>query len=156
MKYLGILIGFLFVYSCATPYQSTGFTGCFTDTQLSDTVWKVSTAGNGFTAKTTVNDYALLRAAELTLEKGYKYFVVGDENQTSTSHKADFGSTSNTYGNINTSGNFNSTTRTNNNVTNFNKHYNELVFEMLGEKKDGVFTYDAQLIYDSLSAKYIK
>ena len=32
----------------------------------------------------------------------------------------------------------------------------EDLYEMLNEKLDGVFVYDAQLIYDSLSAKYIK
>ena len=37
-----------------------------------------------------------------------------------------------------------------------NKYENTLVYEMLSEKVDGVFVYDAQLIYDSLSAKYIK
>ncbi len=154
--YYTFLISLVLTTSCATPYQTTGFTGGFTDTQLSETIWKVSAAGNAFTSKTAINDYALLRASELTLQNGYKYFVVINEDQTSTSHKADFGQTSNTYGNISSTGSFNARTTTNNNVTNYTKHYNDLVFEMLADKKDGIFAYNAEMIYSSLSAQYIK
>jgi len=158
MKYLGLLASVLLIYSCATPYQSEGMTGGFTDTQLSETLWKVSVNGNGFTNKTTVGDYALLRAAELTLEKEYQYFIIASDNQDKASSVAKFGGNySTTTGNISPYGNINA--RTNYSTPTYvpvNKFSNDIIFEMLKEKREGAFTYDARLIYDSLSAKYMK
>ena len=65
------------IVGCTTPYQSYGVAvGGYTETQISENVWKVSAAGNAFTSSPKLNDYALLRASELTINKGYKYFVV--------------------------------------------------------------------------------
>ena len=64
---------------CATPYQPLGFTGGYSELPLSDNVFKVSFAGNGYTGRNTVADYALLRSAEVSLSKGYRYFIVTDE-----------------------------------------------------------------------------
>ena len=36
----------------------------------------VDFAANGFTSASTARDYAFHRAAELTLERGYNYFLV--------------------------------------------------------------------------------
>ena len=148
----------IFITSCATAYQPTGFSGGFTDTQLSENVWKVSVNGNGYTSKSTISDYALLRASELTLQKGYKYFVVGSQNEDSKKFNATFGSnSSNTYGNISPSGNFNATTNyTTPTVVPMKKYSNEIIFEMLNKKADGGLTYDAQLIYDQLASKHMK
>ena len=158
MKYLYSLLAVALISSCATSYQSQGMTGGYVDTQLSETLWKVSVNGNGYTSATTVGDYALLRASELTLEKGYKYFVVASDNQNKKSGVATIGgNTATTSGNIDSFGNFNA--RTNYSSPTYvpiNKYENTLVYEMLNEKVEGVFVYDAQLIYDSLSAKYIK
>ena len=153
--FLCLFLCFLFfTTSCSTPYQSMGFTGGYTETQLSKNVWKVRTDGNAFTSQTVINNYALLRASELTLKKGYKYFAVISEDQTTTTQDIDFGQTSNTYGNISSNGSFNSRTTTNNNVTTFTKHGNTFIFEMLKRNKRGA--YDAEIIFSSLGARYLK
>jgi hypothetical protein len=158
MKYFHSLLIVAFISSCATSYQSQGWDGGYVDTQLSETLWKVSVNGNGYTSSSIVGDYALLRASELTLEKGYKYFVIASDKQNQKSSMAKVGGNSaRTYGNINSNGNFNATTNYSTpTYIPVNKYENTLVYEMLSEKVDGVFVYDAQLIYDSLSAKYIK
>ena len=61
MKYLYSLLAVALISSCATSYQSQGMTGGYVDTQFSETLWKVSVNGNGYTSATTVGDYALLR-----------------------------------------------------------------------------------------------
>jgi hypothetical protein len=75
-KYL--LVGFLgiFFISCATKYQSVGFTGGFSETQLSNDIFNVSFKGNGYTSREKASDFALLRSAELTLNNGYQYFII--------------------------------------------------------------------------------
>jgi len=119
------LLSVILLSSCATSYQSSGFTGGYVDTQLSETLWKVSVGGNGSTSQSKIGDIALLRASELTIDKGYKYFIIANRNQDKLT-----------------------------NIT--NRYSDEIVFEMLNDKIDGVFIYDAQIIYNSLSEKYIK
>jgi len=102
----------ILLLTCCTPYQPKGLTGGFTETQLSETVGKVKANGNAYTAKSTIDDYALLRASELTLEKGYRYFIVGEENQFSKKGVVDFGSTSTIQGHIDRNGYFSGTTTT--------------------------------------------
>jgi hypothetical protein len=66
----------LLLFGCATPYQQTGLTGGFSETQLDENVWTVTFKGNGYTNRERATDFNLLRCAELCLEKGYKYFVI--------------------------------------------------------------------------------
>jgi len=75
-KYL--LIDFLgiFFISCSTKYQSVGFMGGFSETQLSNDIFNVSFKGNGYTSREKVSDFALLRSGELTLNNGYQYFII--------------------------------------------------------------------------------
>ena len=158
MKNLFYTLSIILISSCSTTYQSSGFTGGYVDTQLSETLWKVSVKGNAYTSSSTVGDYALLRASELTLEKGYKYFVVASEDKNKTSSIAKLGNnTSYTTGMIDGYGNFSSTTNSSSpTYVPLNKFENTLVYEMTNEKIQGKFVYDAQLIYNSLSSKYIK
>ena len=151
MKYFFSLIAVVFISSCATTYQSQGLTGGYIDTQLSETLWKVQVSGNAYTSSSKVGDYALLRASELTLEKGYKYFVIASEDKNKRSGVAKFGNTSaTTTGNINTNtGDFRARTNyIDPTYIPFNAYQNTLVYEMLNEKIDGLFVYDAQLIYN--------
>ena len=69
----------LFCSACATQYGQQGFTGGYKETQLAPDVWRVNVQGNGYTSAERVADFALLRAAELTLDHGYSYFVVASE-----------------------------------------------------------------------------
>ncbi|MCY4244136.1 MAG: hypothetical protein OXU41_05900 [Gammaproteobacteria bacterium] len=87
MKVLKIMVVAFFavitVAGCATPYQQRGFTGGFSETQLAENVFEVRFRGNGYTSSERASDFALLRSAELTLEKGFKYFVVDDDQSIS-------------------------------------------------------------------------
>uniref|UniRef100_I2PZY7 Lipoprotein n=1 Tax=Desulfovibrio sp. U5L TaxID=596152 RepID=I2PZY7_9BACT len=87
MKVFFTLALSLLMCSCATPYQKNGFMGGFDDTALSPNIFKVSFRGNGYTSMERAKDYALLRCAEVSLEHGYKYFIVTtDESYTKSNH----------------------------------------------------------------------
>lgn len=74
------LLPIFLLFSCATPYQSNGYGGGFSEMLLSSDMLKVSFKGNGYTGRDTVNDYYLRRCAELTLKYGFSYFVPVNEN----------------------------------------------------------------------------
>ena len=69
----------LIMASCATPYQSTGFTGGYSDTALAPDVYHVSFRGNGYTSSERAQDFALLHAADMTLSHGFRYFAIVSE-----------------------------------------------------------------------------
>ncbi|MCP4666945.1 MAG: hypothetical protein GY849_11315 [Deltaproteobacteria bacterium] len=72
----------LFLCGCATPYQKKGFSGGYKETRLKKNVFRVSFKGNSFTDKRRASDFALLRCAELTLEKGFRFFAIaGSESE---------------------------------------------------------------------------
>lgn len=64
---------------CATAYQSKGFTGGFSETMLSPDTFKIDFSGNGYTSAERASDFALLRAADKSLELGCNYFGVRGE-----------------------------------------------------------------------------
>lgn len=69
---------FLMLQGCATSYQHDGITGGYTDKQLADNIFTVVFQGNISSSKQRVHDFALRRGAELTLQHGFRYFVVSD------------------------------------------------------------------------------
>ena len=76
----------LMVAGCATettyrPATGQGFnrTG-YSDRQVEPDRFLVSFAGNSVTSRDTVERYLLFRAAELTLQNGYDYFVMADRD----------------------------------------------------------------------------
>lgn len=79
-----IASGALLVSGCATettyrPATGKGFyrTG-YSERQVETDRWLVTFAGNTVTDRDTVERYMLFRAAELTLQNGYDYFVMVD------------------------------------------------------------------------------
>jgi hypothetical protein len=74
----------LFVAGCATetPYRpatGTGFARAgYSDRMIEANRYMVSFAGNSYTARDTVERYLLYRAAELTVQHGYDYFILSD------------------------------------------------------------------------------
>lgn len=74
IKTLIVLSAALIAAGCATPYQKSGATGGFSEIQLDTNVWQVTFQGNGAVSPQKASEYALLRCAELTLEKGYSFF----------------------------------------------------------------------------------
>ena len=75
----------LLLAGCATSYQPKSYTGGYTDTKLDDDKYRVTFSGNQHTSADRVEEYALLRAAELTLEYGYSHFVTVNESGESVS-----------------------------------------------------------------------
>jgi hypothetical protein len=71
----------LLLSACASTYtpKSTppGFNGYF-DTQLGENIFQAGFQGDGFDSRERVTDLALLRSAEVALQKGFAYFVVAN------------------------------------------------------------------------------
>ena len=74
-----LLISF-FLSACATTsYKKIDSWGYgYQETQLQPDVYRVDYEGSVDTDVPTVKDFALLRCAELTLQKGYKFFIILD------------------------------------------------------------------------------
>jgi hypothetical protein len=78
---------FVLAFGCSTAYQSHGATGGYSDTKLSPRSYQIRFQGNGFTQNDRVSVFMLRHAAELTLENGFRYFLLtGQQTQTSVSH----------------------------------------------------------------------
>lgn len=64
-----------------TPYQPASRTHYgYSETQTDANRVRVSFAGNADTSRETVELYLLYRSAEITLQRGYDYFVVADHS----------------------------------------------------------------------------
>jgi hypothetical protein len=91
MKRLIISIACIFLLqACASysPYQPAGNQGFgYSQTQLSDTQYRIDFKGRDMERGEAVN-YSMLRAAELTLEKGYDWFQVVNRDSDTTKPRA--------------------------------------------------------------------
>jgi hypothetical protein len=67
---LDILVG------CATPYQPMGALGGYQEEQLAPDIYRVAFFGNGYTNPQTAAEYVIHRCAELTEQRGYRYFGI--------------------------------------------------------------------------------
>jgi hypothetical protein len=68
----------LFLAGCQTPYQEMGGTGGVTAAPITNDTYRISAPGNGYTDPTAIQDYALLKAAEVTLQSGNTHFIIVD------------------------------------------------------------------------------
>lgn len=68
------------IISCSTPYKKDGFMGGFSEMKVNEKTWKVDFRGNAYTSSRTVENFALRRAAELTIEQGYSHFVLSESS----------------------------------------------------------------------------
>lgn len=78
-KLVSILLMVFVVSGCASqsPYAPAGKNGYgYQESQLTENRYRVSFTGNSHTSSELVKDYALLRAAELTLQQGREWFKV--------------------------------------------------------------------------------
>lgn len=76
---VGGLVAMATLSGCATAYQEKSFTGGFSETVLAPDAFKVQFAGNGFTSAERASDFAILRAADKSMELGCSYFGVVNE-----------------------------------------------------------------------------
>jgi len=105
MRNFLMIVASLILVGCGTEYQADGLTGGYTDSMTGYNTAVVQFKGNGYTSATEANKFAFRRAAELTLEKGYDYFLVENGNDrmktetTSTNYNCNsygYGNSSNT------------------------------------------------------------
>lgn len=97
MRFLLIGAGALALVACATavgtPYAPADSNGYgYSETKIEANRYRVVFAGDGATAPETVEDYAMLRAAELAVANGYDWFrVVGRSVDASEKGGVDIG-----------------------------------------------------------------
>jgi hypothetical protein len=154
-KYTIILT--LLLTACATPYQSKGFLGGFTDMQLDKDVFQITFKGNGYTSSGDVQNMALLRASELTLQHGFKYFVIVANNDVGRRGVMQMPSSATT-----TTTGFGTPTLQSNTTFNGGQiipvHMPGTMTTIvcMEKKPEGIFSYNAQAVFDSLSKQYKK
>ncbi len=80
-----IILAVLALAACAKPtsYHPAEVAGSngYAEQQIDKNQYRISFAGNGLTTRKTVDLYLLYRAAELTKENGYDYFIVGKRRE---------------------------------------------------------------------------
>ena len=77
-------LGLFLLSACATPTpympavsaSATRYAEGYSETKIEENRFRLTFAGNSLTSRQTVEDYLLYRASELTLEKGYDWFLV--------------------------------------------------------------------------------
>lgn len=144
---------------CATAYQPNGLTGGFSETKLSQNVYRISFQGNGFNRPEQASEMSLLRAAELMQESGYPFFIVMDE-RTRTDYTAITSPVqARTTGRIDPYSNtFNATTSYSGGGTTMiqSPTATTTIMGFKEDPKNGNLVYEARQIYDSLAPKYKK
>lgn len=134
--------------SCATKYQHKGFTGGYTDQQLQEDVFRVSSRVNGFSSEERAEDFTMYRACEVTLQHGFDYFVIVDSSDTTrTSYAGSGHADAYSYGN--------STSVTyNQNINAVTKPGRMMVIKTFqgAKSKDNVNAYDARQTMNYLEA----
>lgn len=86
IKKFAIVALALLASACATKYGKEGvFSNGYSDFRIADDTFVVNFRANEYTKSEKVIKYALMRAAELTLQNGYHYFTVLEEADTTKS-----------------------------------------------------------------------
>jgi hypothetical protein len=88
------LVSFFTLTGCEHPASFApleGHSTGYTDERLGATRWRVTFIGNSVTNRRTVEDYLLLRAAQVTQQSGYRWFVFDTrDTQAHTAYHTDF------------------------------------------------------------------
>lgn len=144
---------------CATAYQSRGFTGGFSETQLGENIFRVSFEGNEFTDNERAVDFTMLRCAELALQNGSPYFIVVEASSDNSLSTYTTPSRAYTTGSVQSYGNtaFGSanTTIYGGQTYLLSAPRSENTIVLLREKpEDAGVVYEARFVFDSISTKY--
>jgi len=75
----------------ATPYQPRLNTYGYSEVQIDHRTVRVAFRGNAYTPRETVETYLLYRAAEVTLEHGFDYFLIVDGGIAAQQRVEDYG-----------------------------------------------------------------
>ncbi len=77
-------LSMILLCGCATPYRPMSQGKGHSDTPLASDRFKVAFKGNSETSPQRANDYAMLRAAQVSLQHGFGWFAVLDVTNTSS------------------------------------------------------------------------
>ena len=157
--FLGAVFVSILLASCATDYEKHGFTGEFSETQLGENIFQISFKGNADASHERTKDFTLLRSAEVTVEKGFRYFIIVDSEKYSKTGTYTTPAADHTTGSANALGNYvrssgkitppgvktftHSRPTTTNTIVCFND-----------KLEDGRLVYDASLVTRSIRDKY--
>lgn len=86
--------------ACATPYGKYGIAGGYTDKRIDGNTFSISVDANGYTDQQTTSMHAMYRAAELTVENAFDYFVIASGAANSTGMAMVIPGSSTSYGHI--------------------------------------------------------
>lgn len=159
MKVLLILLLATVLGGCATSYQKQSFSGGYSETQLGENIFQVSFRGNGYTSRERASDFSLLRSAEITLEKGFRYFVIVESEKNTKVGTYTTPTQSYSTGSAYTSGNYihgNATTTTYGGQTYMiSKPSTTNTIICFKEKpSEGGLVFEAEFVSRSLKEKY--
>lgn len=75
---LTYLIIILTISGCSSKYESINSTRTsgYMETKVGEDTYDVKFVANGYTPVPMVNQFVLARSVEVTIEKGYKYFII--------------------------------------------------------------------------------
>lgn len=83
MNYVGPFLLVLALAGCSTPYQEMGIMGGVAAERMTADTFRIVSRGNGYTDRTQVQDYTMLKAAETTKASGGTHFrIVSAEDAT--------------------------------------------------------------------------
>lgn len=152
-----IVIAAVLLAGCATSYKPEGLRGGFSEAQLDVNVFRVSVRGNGYTHADRVEEMALLRSSEIALEHGFKYFVIVNAraSEKTQQYQDPAYATTVTTG-VGTSVAHSSTFVSGGGTYNISKPSITNTIVCLNDQPKDVFSYNAQFVFNSLSAKYKK
>ena len=158
LKTLAILTALLLLQSCATPYQTLTSDGGYSETQLNKTMFRVFFNGNSSTSREQVEDFTLLRSAELSLENGFPYFVIIDASTYIDSNLYSTPLTYKTTGTAYRNGNHIysnaiTTTTGGQSYTISQPSRSNTILCFTEKPSTGIF-YDAKILYHSIRKKY--
>lgn len=155
-----LLVLVILVSGCATGYGSQGFGGGYTDVKIQDDIFKISFRGNAYLGSSKCQDYAMLRAAEVALENGYKYFIVLDDKSGTQQYSYTTPVESHTSGTINTYGSSATysgrTSYSGGQTYNFNKPRSNLMIRCFKGKPENslAMPFDARQVKNNLRLQY--
>ena len=105
MKIFFSILICLIIGGCATSYQNKSLTGGYSETRLQDNMFTVYFRGNGYCSDERAQDFLMLRCADLTLENGFKFFIISDSSTNDKTLYYNSSSVTHTQGTINSIGN---------------------------------------------------
>ena len=152
------LCAIAFLAGCATSYKSKGFGGGYSDTRLAPDSFRVMFRGNAYTSPERMQDFALLRAADVVQQHGFTCFAVENERSSTAVEGDKTSGTSVTSGSVETYGNgANMTgqpTSTRFQIYDFDNPQIGLLVRGFQTKPANVFTFEVSSLQQSIRQKY--